>query len=1043
MLILKNRQPTLRRCSTPVSSGQRLPFLAGWAIALAVSFATAFAAAQEDDEDDEETTQAIEPEDPTVGRAVEVVVVTGSRLAREPSELSRDVIVLDRDAIMASGELTLPRLLRQLPQNINATNETYGSRLNGATNVSGASTVNLRGFGSESTLILVDGRRVGYSGLLGGVTDISNIPLSLVERVEILTDGASAIYGSDAVGGVVNVITRRDYTGIDVVVDYGRPDKPGYDETRASVAAGWTWGEVRLRGGIEHFYDSGLDGSARDTVIHRNRVDLNNQKGGLAGPQMRIFSWFFDDSCDADKAVVYVLGGNVITRAEYAALDPEAQRRAVCHADITVPPGFQPGDDLNNIEIFGPPNWGEDAEFGYSLRPEQRQTAINAGGEYDVTDEITLRGNLRYSLRETFSEGGLSSISSLLHAGNPYNPFGRAVTVRGQILNVPALQFVGETEDVGIQFGANGSIGGTGWTWQADFGYDEEQVEGERTNVLDYNTVRNGMNSDGVSEAVIAYISGISAAECDAKVAELGGTRVRYSSFFGGNCTVYGAPPDPINPFGDLSGYVGPEGLRTASSNEQTVFEAVVRGELFELGAGPVAVAAGVDYRRDVLDTMSEFHSVGGTCSRISCPNATPVGATAFNTRIGRTTQAAYVEGAVPIVRERNAMPGVRDLTLTVSGRYDSYSDVEVEYRESASGEAGSDQPADPGAEFTWSVGLSYRPSDRFLFKADTRTAFVAPQLNQLVQRTKERVPAATFQGLYFIKPDSQGRTQTHNNVFNNTGGNDKLVPETAAIDSFSMRWTPVSGLSLLAEWNDTLFEDRIAFFTSITGIDPDNLPGNVVYDAAADVYLRDQRFINVSSIERSGLDLTLNYDLSTDSGDFSLTVRRSYTSKFKVQVDAASAESQNILKVKDDVAADRDALLAPVPLHSTYASLTWVRGGLSVSVDGQASGGTSTIRAGSTDGYIFRTEPATIVDLVAMYDFGAGTLVDAPWAAGLSVTLTVNNLTDAYARNSLTDRAELMAGNPGHTEVNTINPIYEWTQGRAFRLTVSKSFAM
>ena len=293
--------------------------LAGWPIALVVSFATTFAVAQEDDDEDEET-EATDLEDPVVRPAedIEVVVVTGSRLAREPSELSRDVIILDEDAIIASGELTLPRLLRQLPQNLNATNETVGSKLNGATNISGASTVNLRGFGSESTLVLIDGRRVGHSGVLGGVTDISTIPLSMVERVEIITDGASSIYGSDAVGGVVNVITKKDYSGIDVKLDYGRPHKPGYDEMRASVAGGWSWGDVRMRGGYEHFYDSGIDASRRDTEVLRNRVDRQNQKNGLAGPQMRAFSWFFDDSCDESLAVVYVLDGQVITRSEYA-----------------------------------------------------------------------------------------------------------------------------------------------------------------------------------------------------------------------------------------------------------------------------------------------------------------------------------------------------------------------------------------------------------------------------------------------------------------------------------------------------------------------------------------------------------------------------------------------------------------------------------------------------------------------------------------------------------------------------------------------------
>ena len=97
----------------------------------------------------------------------------------------------------------------------------------------------------------------------------------------------------------------------------------------------------------------------------------------------------------------------------------------------------------------------------------------------------------------------------------------------------------------------------------------------------------------------------------------------------------------------------------------------------------------------------------------------------------------------------------------------------------------------------------------------------------------------------------------------------------------------------------------------------------------------------------------------------------------------------------------------------------------------------------GSTDGYIYRTQPATIVDMVAVYDFEQGALFNAPWTEGLRATLTVNNVTDAFARNLLTDRGELLARNPGHTEVNVINPVYEWTQGRAFRLSVSKSFSL
>lgn len=1013
---------------------------AGWLIATLLSLATASAVAQEDE--DEETTEATELEDAPVRPAVDIeeVVVTGTRLVREPSELSRDVIVLDEDAIIASGELTLPRLLRQLPQNINATNETAGSELNGARNFSGASTVNLRGLGSESTLILIDGRRIGYSGLLGGVTDISTIPLSMVERVEIITDGASSIYGSDAVGGVVNIITKKNYSGLDIKLDYGRPDKSGYDETRAGISGGWSWGDVRMRGGYEHFYDSGLDASARDSHLLQTRADFNRQKHAPPGPQFRIFHTFFDDACDAGRAIVYVLDGRVITRAEYAMLDAASQLRAVCHSDVTLPSGFQAGDDLNGIEMFGPPEWGEDAELGYSLRPEQRHHVVNIGGDYRLGDNIALHGTLRYAQKETTFDGGLNSVNSTLHAGNPFNPFGRPVQIQGQILNAPPSQFETETEDLMVLLGVSGGFGDSGWTWEAEFNRSEENLDADKVNVLDGDTLRAGLNSDGVSEVLLTSISGLTQEECNAALAEYGGVRVVYSpprGFFGSSCRVFGEPPDPINPFGDVSGYVSPV-LGTASTNEQTQFKAVTRGELFDFGGGPVGVAAGVEFRQDVIDTMSEFPNPGaGRCSEIGCPNSV-VGADSFDTRIGRDTQAAFFEGSVPIVRDNNARTGVQNLTLTFSGRYDSYSNVEVDYRASGSGEAGTDNPADPGAEFTWSVGLAYQPSDAFRFKADTRTAFVAPQLNQLIRRTQERVPAGAFRGLYFIKPDSMGRTQTHNNVFSNVGGNDKLLPETAESYSFSMEWTPVAGLSLLAGWNDTLFEDRIAFFSSLVGIDPDNLPSNVLYFPEEDIYVKDERYINVSSVERAGLDLELGYDLPTEQGMFSLTVRRSYTSKFKVQVDASTGESQSLLKIRDDVASSRDAILAPVPVLSTYAQLTWTRGALSLSVDGQAAGDTNWVRgAGGGSAFVYRTRPATIMDVVVAYDFGKGALLNAPWAEGLSATLTVNNVTDAYTRNSRFDQAD-----PRDSVVDDINPVYEWTQGRAFRLSVGKSFS-
>ncbi len=995
-----------------------------WMLAIFTGLALSmnYALAQEDDADEEDE-EALELSD---------VRVTGSRLNRSPSELSGNLIILDRDAIRASGELTLARVLRQLPQNINGTNETYGSDLNGTNNITGASTVNLRGLGSESTLILVDGRRIGYSGLLGGVTDISTIPLSMVDRIEILLDGASAVYGSDAVGGVVNIITRKDYSGIELDLNYSRPHKSGFDETRANLAGGFAWDGGRINVGYEYFRDSGLDASNRDSIILANRDDSGTQQRGLSGPQVRMFSYFFDRSCNEARAIVYELDGNILTRDEYAALGAESQAMATCHADITVPLGFMPGDDLNSIDLFGAAGFGEGAELGYSLRPEQDQNVVNMAVDQAITDTITAHANVRWGSKKTISNSGINVFYGNFHGNSPYNPFGITVTAFGQIPNTPPRLFDSDTDELFTRLGMDGSFSDN-WAWDWEFSRSEQEIASRQMNVVNSNAIRNGMNSDGVTEAIIGRFSGIDRAACEAKQMEIGGTRFSYSSFFGGNCSVYGAPPTPINPFGDLSSYLA-VGLDSGSQNEQTQFEASLRGELFSAPGGRIALVVGFDYREDVLDSFSEFHASGGQCSPVACPNDSPAGAEAFNTSIGRQTQAGFFEGLIPLIGSDNAMAGVQRFNLTFSGRYDSYSNVEVHYRETRSGSAGTDEPADPGSEFTYSTGIVWRVNDELQFKADRQTAFVAPQLNQLIQRTRERIAAPAFQGLYFTEPDSQDRTQAQGNVFDNLGANDKLVPETAVTIGVTAEISPnfLPGVFLRASWSDTQFEDRIAYFRSVTNIDPNNLPSNVIYDPAEDIYLRDNRWVNVSYVNRTGIDFEFRYEWSMGLNDFSILTRRSYTNRFDVLVDPAQDDVQSLLTVKDNT-TPRRALLYPVPKHQTSMQFTWTNGGLFLSLDLQGAAETRT-RYSSILEYV--TKPTTIYDMVIGYGFGNDTFFDAPaWLNGVSTTLTINNLTDAYA-----DNYEL---NPetGDIEDYSINPFYEWTQGRSYRLNIHVSF--
>src|SRR5579859_2652700 len=152
---------------------------------------------------------AADPKNP----ALPTIIVTGSNVRRVDLETSNPVITIDRAAIQQSGKLTLGDLLQDLPS---VTGGNTNPRVNNSGGT-GSSSIGLRGLGGVRTLVLVNGQRVVN-------TDPNALPANLIERVEVLTDGASAVYGSDAIAGVVNFILRSDYQGAEFQADYGISD---------------------------------------------------------------------------------------------------------------------------------------------------------------------------------------------------------------------------------------------------------------------------------------------------------------------------------------------------------------------------------------------------------------------------------------------------------------------------------------------------------------------------------------------------------------------------------------------------------------------------------------------------------------------------------------------------------------------------------------------------------------------------------------------------------------------------------------------------
>jgi iron complex outermembrane recepter protein len=188
--------------------------------------------------------------------ALTEVVVTGTRL-KDVTDTASPVMVFTRAEIDQSGLGSVGAFLQKLPQNFSNVSETTIASVTGglsSDNAVNATGVNLRGLGSDATLVLVDGHRVAPGGSDGNIVDVSMIPLSAVERIEVLTDGASAVYGSDAVGGVVNIIMRHDFDGLETRARVGRVSDGSSHETQLGQSAGKNWGSGSALLSYE-FYD--------------------------------------------------------------------------------------------------------------------------------------------------------------------------------------------------------------------------------------------------------------------------------------------------------------------------------------------------------------------------------------------------------------------------------------------------------------------------------------------------------------------------------------------------------------------------------------------------------------------------------------------------------------------------------------------------------------------------------------------------------------------------------------------------------------------
>ncbi|MBO9713302.1 TonB-dependent receptor [Sphingomonas sp.] len=366
------------------------------------------------------------------------IVVTGTNIhGQEP--VGSQVIVIDRKAIERNGHSTALEIVRAMPQNFagGVSNDTgvlpAGAGLGdtaSSTNANGGTAFNLRGAGAGATLTLVNGRRLAPSGIAGAYADVSNLPISAIERVEVLPDGASALYGSDAIGGVVNFVLRKDFDGAESRASFGTVTKGGLTELVLGQTLGKRWSTGGLLVTAEHYRQAPLE------AIDRPAFNLDFRRYG-----------------GADRRTMTCTPGTLQVGGQNFALNGTATPTA--------------GQNLCSPDDI----W---------IYPRVRRTNVVALADQEIGSIFKIEADASWS--RTINERDLSPFSNsvAIYSFNPYylNPLGNGAPVTVQVdtndIVGPTLQRI--TTD---SFGGGLSLiakPGANWSITAAISYGQEKV---------------------------------------------------------------------------------------------------------------------------------------------------------------------------------------------------------------------------------------------------------------------------------------------------------------------------------------------------------------------------------------------------------------------------------------------------------------------------------------------------------------------------------------------------------------------------------------
>lgn len=707
-------------------------------------------------------TQAITANDTDEPQRLDAIVITGSNIRRTDIEKIVPVTVVGREQMEVRNALLPVDLLTSLPYIVNLPeNET---RLGSSGARGDNANINMRGMGATATLILVNGRRMAINPMTAGLSqavNVNHLPTRGVERIEVLRDGASSIYGSDAVGGVINYVLKREFDGVEVMLRHDHPEEPGGASSQAAVSFGSGFADGRGR-----FYGT-LDVLYREAIWLRDRDFSRSADSSSRAPEpFNAPGGPFDGRSARGYWPTFRIGTG--TANNY----------------------FRPVNGVPTLTTSAP-NRARDPDFFLDLNPfgfsapRVRRGNLYLSGELDINENLTAYADLGYYRSSSTMRrqplalnAPTSDLLMVMAIDNPYNPYGsrfyhptgapnadgsariagtpRTISLTQMTIADLAAETVETRADaLRVSTGLRGRFGQSSWDWDASLFYNEVNGKDEA-----HPDVRESLLQRAMSRT-------------DASAFNPFGYTFRVAN----NAVVadkpYANPAAVVDGFSDVF-------ARTARSSIASV-DFRSNGRLFSWYAGDALAAGGVEHRRESLrDVRPPFSGENPAGSGLDPTNNDFLLHPPRPDVIGsRKVTSVYAEVALPLVGHAQSIALVESLEINASARFEDYSDF--------------------GQTTKPKFGINWRPTPWLMLRASRNEGFMAPSLAALYTSSRWTISAGAGDIDSYRNPHLNEGPYVMRTYF---GGNPNLKPQ----ESEGRTWglvldvPGVEGLSITAD---------------------------------------------------------------------------------------------------------------------------------------------------------------------------------------------------------------------------------------------------